>query len=139
MECEKNIEQQFEHFELKLDFEQVLEQSGALKARSAQVRLPALAQNVFRRAGGHPAPLVGRPPRRARPLGPAHGRGDGEDPETGAGRGREMRGHLPLLRRRAGAERDGRLHSLSPARHRCQFGNYLRVTEGYLRTAESPL
>ena len=39
MECEKNIEQQLEHFELKLDFAQILEQSGAFKARSAQVRL----------------------------------------------------------------------------------------------------
>ena len=37
--CENKIEQQLEQFETKLDFEQVLEQSGALKARSAQVRL----------------------------------------------------------------------------------------------------
>ena len=33
-ECENKIEQQLEQFETKLDFEQVLEQSGALKARS---------------------------------------------------------------------------------------------------------
>src|SRR6201988_1401042 len=38
-ECEKAIEQQLEHFETKLDFQQALEQSGALKVRSAQVRL----------------------------------------------------------------------------------------------------
>jgi len=37
--CENKIEQQLEQFETKLDFEHVLEQSGALKARSAQVRL----------------------------------------------------------------------------------------------------
>jgi hypothetical protein len=37
--CESKIEQQLEQFETKLDFEEVLEQSGALKARSAQVRL----------------------------------------------------------------------------------------------------
>ena len=37
--CENKIEQQLEQFETKLDFEQVLEQSGALKARSAQARL----------------------------------------------------------------------------------------------------
>jgi transposase len=37
--CENKIEQQLEQFDLKLDFEQVLEQSGALKSRSAQVRL----------------------------------------------------------------------------------------------------
>jgi transposase len=37
--CENKIEQQLEQFNLKLDFEQVLEQSGALKSRSAQVRL----------------------------------------------------------------------------------------------------
>jgi len=39
MECENQIEQQLEHFDTKLDFQQVLEQSGALKTRSAQVRL----------------------------------------------------------------------------------------------------
>jgi hypothetical protein len=39
MECEKQVEQQLEHFDPKLDLEQVLEQNGALKARSAQVRL----------------------------------------------------------------------------------------------------
>jgi hypothetical protein len=33
------IEQQLEQFETKLDFDQVLEQSGALKVRSAKVRL----------------------------------------------------------------------------------------------------
>jgi len=38
-ECENQIEQQLEHFETKLDFEKILEQSGALKARSAKVRL----------------------------------------------------------------------------------------------------
>src|ERR1700751_4236411 len=38
-ECENKIEQQLEQFETKLDFEQVLEQSGALKVRSAKVRL----------------------------------------------------------------------------------------------------
>src|SRR4029077_3792907 len=38
-ECENKIEQQLEQFETKLDFDQVLEQSGALKARSAKVRL----------------------------------------------------------------------------------------------------
>src|SRR5258708_16186313 len=37
-ECENKIEQQLERFDSKLDFEQVLEQSGALKTRSAQVR-----------------------------------------------------------------------------------------------------
>ena len=37
--CENKIEQQLEQFESKLDFEQVLEQSGALKVRSAKVRL----------------------------------------------------------------------------------------------------
>jgi transposase len=39
MECENQIEQQLEHFDTKLDSQQVLEQSGALKTRSAQVRL----------------------------------------------------------------------------------------------------
>jgi transposase len=39
MACEKHIEQQLEHFELKLDLEPILKQNGALKARSAQVRL----------------------------------------------------------------------------------------------------
>ena len=39
MECENQIEQQLKHFDTKLDFQQVLEQSGALKTRSAQVRL----------------------------------------------------------------------------------------------------
>jgi transposase len=38
-ECENKIEQQLEQFETKLDFEQVLEQSGVLKVRSAKVRL----------------------------------------------------------------------------------------------------
>jgi transposase len=38
-ECENKIEQQLEQFETKLDFEQLLEQSGALKVRSAKVRL----------------------------------------------------------------------------------------------------
>jgi transposase len=38
-ECENKIEQQLERFETKLDFEQLLAQSGALKVRSAQVRL----------------------------------------------------------------------------------------------------
>jgi transposase len=38
-ESENKIEQQLEQFETKLDFEQVLEQSGALKVRSAKVRL----------------------------------------------------------------------------------------------------
>ena len=38
-ECENKIEQQLEQFDSKLDFEQVLEQSDALKTRSAQVRL----------------------------------------------------------------------------------------------------
>src|SRR5260370_39241633 len=38
-ECENKIEQQLEQFDSKLDFEQVLEQSGALKTRSTQVRL----------------------------------------------------------------------------------------------------
>ena len=38
-ECENKIEQQLEQFETKLDFDQVLEQSGALKVRSAKVRL----------------------------------------------------------------------------------------------------
>ena len=38
-ECENQVEQQLEHFETKLDFEKTLEQSGALKARSAKVRL----------------------------------------------------------------------------------------------------
>ena len=37
--CENQIEQQLEQFDTKLDFEQVLEQSGALKVRSAKVRL----------------------------------------------------------------------------------------------------
>ena len=37
--CENKIEQQLEQFETKLDFDQVLEQSGALKVRSAKVRL----------------------------------------------------------------------------------------------------
>src|SRR5260221_14576929 len=37
-ECENKIEQQLERFDSKLDFEQVLEQSGALKTSSAQVR-----------------------------------------------------------------------------------------------------
>jgi transposase len=39
MECENQIEQQLEHFDTKLDFQQVLEQSGALKTRSGQLRL----------------------------------------------------------------------------------------------------
>ena len=39
MECEKQTEQQLEHFDAKLDLAQALEQSGALKARSAQIRL----------------------------------------------------------------------------------------------------
>ena len=39
MECEKKIEQQLQHFDAKLDFQQLLEQSGAFKARSPQVRL----------------------------------------------------------------------------------------------------
>jgi transposase len=39
MECEKQIQQQLEGFEAKVDLEQALEQNGALKARSAQVRL----------------------------------------------------------------------------------------------------
>ena len=38
-ECENKIQRQLEQFESKLDFEQVLEQSGALKPRSAKVRL----------------------------------------------------------------------------------------------------
>jgi len=38
-ECENQVEQQLEHFETKLDFEETLEQSGALNARSAKVRL----------------------------------------------------------------------------------------------------
>jgi hypothetical protein len=38
-ECENKIERQLEHFETKLDLEQLLEQSGALKARSTKVRL----------------------------------------------------------------------------------------------------
>jgi transposase len=37
-ECENKIEQQLEQFETKLDFEQLLEQSGASKVRSGQVR-----------------------------------------------------------------------------------------------------
>jgi transposase len=37
--CENKIEQQLEQFETKLDFDQVLEQSGVLKVRSAKVRL----------------------------------------------------------------------------------------------------
>src|SRR5260221_11011698 len=37
-ECENKIEQQLERFDSKLDFDQVLEQSAALKTRSAQVR-----------------------------------------------------------------------------------------------------
>ena len=39
IECENQIEQQLEHFDTKLDFQQVLEQSGALKTRSGQLRL----------------------------------------------------------------------------------------------------
>jgi hypothetical protein len=38
-ECENKIERQFEQLVTKLDFDQVLEQSGALKVRSAKVRL----------------------------------------------------------------------------------------------------
>jgi transposase len=38
-ECENQVEQQLEHLETKLDFEKILEQSGALNARSAKVRL----------------------------------------------------------------------------------------------------
>ena len=38
-ECENQIEQHLEQFESKLDFEQALEQSGAMQVRSAQVRL----------------------------------------------------------------------------------------------------
>jgi transposase len=38
-ECEIRIEQQLEHFDTKLDFKEVLEQSGALKKRSSRVRV----------------------------------------------------------------------------------------------------
>jgi ligand-binding sensor domain-containing protein len=38
-ECEAQIEQQLQRFDANLDFEQLLAQSGALKARSAQGRL----------------------------------------------------------------------------------------------------
>ena len=39
MECENKIEQQLATFDAQLDFEQALEQSKALKARSTQVRI----------------------------------------------------------------------------------------------------